>query len=56
MLAGSSRQYAVGPTFAVILNVEGHHGMLFMTNCLLLVGRSYSRCLGLSICVSGGFV
>ena len=38
------------------LLVEGRHGVLFTSNCLLLVGKSSSRCLGLSICVSGGFL
>ena len=37
-------------------NVEGCHSVLFMSNCLLLIGKSSSRCLGLSICISGGFV
>ena len=37
-------------------NVEGRHGMLFTSNCLLLAGESSSRCLGLFICVLGGFV
>ena len=40
----------------VKLYVEGCYGMLFTSNCLLLVGKSSSRCLGLPICVSGGFV
>ena len=27
--------------------VEGHHGMLFTTNCLLLIGKSLSQVFGL---------
>ena len=26
--------------------VEGHHGVLFMTNCLLLVGKGLSKLFG----------
>ena len=28
------------------MNVEGRHGMLFMTNCLLLVGKNLSKLFG----------
>ena len=37
-------------------NVEGRHGVLFMSNCLLLAGECSSKCLGLVICVLGGFI
>ena len=37
-------------------NVEGCHSVLFTSNYLLLAGESSSRCLGLFICVLGGFV
>ena len=40
----------------IALCVEGRHGVLFMSNCLLLVGECSSRCLGLLICVLGGFL
>ena len=39
-----------------VIPVEGCHGVLFTTNCLLLVGKTSPSCLGLSICVSGEFV
>ena len=33
--------------FALLaLSVEGHHGVLFTTNCLLLVGKSLSKLFG----------
>ena len=37
-------------------HVEGRHGVLFTTNCLLLAGKTSPSCLGSSICVSGEFV
>ena len=40
----------------LFLHVEVCHGVLFTTNCLLLVGKASPSCLGLSIFVSGGFV
>ena len=46
-----------GRSIAVnFVHVEGRHGVLFTTNCLLLVGKTSPSCLGLSINVSGGFV
>ena len=38
-------------------NVEGcHSGLAYVLNCLLLAGECSSKCLGLPICVLGGFV
>ena len=43
-------------SYLVAPHVEGRHGVLFMTDCLLLVGKTSPSCLGLSICISGEFV
>ena len=36
--------------------IEGCHSVLFTPNCFLLTVECSSKCLGLFICVSGGFV